>query len=123
MARKITIRIVGRKQGGEAWLEEACDMYLNRLKPTGLEVATEWYKTDAALLKVHQESMESSKYVPIVLLDPQGLRCTSEAFTENVYQWLEEGGSRLVFVIGGGTSARRAETNLCLSRTFRLILF
>jgi Predicted SPOUT methyltransferase len=105
MARKVTIRIVGRKQGGEAWLEEACDMYLTRLKPSGLEVGTEWYKNDAALIKVHKESLESlsSKYVPMVLLDPRGLRCSSESFTDHVYQWLEEGGSRLIFVIGGGT--------------------
>jgi Predicted SPOUT methyltransferase len=104
MGRKITIRIVGRKQGGEEWLEDACDMYLKRLKPTGFEVCTEWYKNDAALIKVQTETMESSltKYIPIVLLDPKGIRCTSELFTEYVYDWLEEGGSRLVIVIGGG---------------------
>jgi 23S rRNA (pseudouridine1915-N3)-methyltransferase len=104
MARKVTIRIVGRKQGGEAWLEEACDMYLARLKPSGLEIATEWYKNDAALVKVHKESLEgmASKFVPMVLLDPRGVRCSSETFTDHVYQWLEEGGSRLIFVIGGG---------------------
>lgn len=110
MARKITIRIVGRKQGGEEWLEDACDMYLKRLKPTGLEISTEWYKNDAALIKVHQESMELSKYIPIVLLDPRGFRCTSEAFTEYVYQWLQDGGSRLVFVIGGGRYPSEALT-------------
>lgn len=106
MGRKVTIRIVGRKQGGEEWLEEACDMYLQRLKPTGFEVYTEWYKSNDALLKVHHEqssSQTTSKHVPIVLLDPTGIRCTSESFTDKVYQWLEEGGSRLVFVVGGGT--------------------
>ena len=106
MGRKITIRIVGRKQGGEEWLEEACDMYLQRLKPTGFEVNTEWYKNNDALLKVHHEQSSSqasiSKHVPIVLLDPTGIRCTSESFTDKIYQWLEEGGSRLVFVVGGG---------------------
>ena len=105
MGRKITIRIVGRKQGGEEWLEEACDMYLKRLKPTGFEVFTEWYKTNDALLKVHYEqssSQATTKYVPTVLLDPTGIRCTSEALTDKIYQWLQEGGSRLVFVIGGG---------------------
>jgi 23S rRNA pseudoU1915 N3-methylase RlmH len=105
MGRKLTIRIVGRKQGGEEWLEEACDMYLKRLKPTGFEVCTEWYKSNDALLKVHNEQASSqapTKHVPIVLLDPTGLRCTSEALTDKIYQWLQEGGSRLVFVIGGG---------------------
>ena len=27
--------------------------------------------------------------------------CTSERFSEEMYKWLEEGGSRLTFVIGG----------------------
>ena len=106
LGRKVTVRIVGRKQGGEEWLEDACEMYLQRLKPTGWEVHTEWYKNNEALLKVHQEQSSSSssqsKYVPIVLLDPTGIRCTSESFSDKVYHWLQEGGSRLVFVIGGG---------------------
>lgn len=106
MGRKVTIRIVGRKQGGEEWLEEACEMYLKRLKPTGFEVSTEWFKTNDALLKVHHDQSSSqaqTKHVPIVLLDPTGIRCTSEVLTDKIYQWLQEGGSRLVFVIGGGT--------------------
>jgi Predicted SPOUT methyltransferase len=106
MGLKVTIRIVGRKQGGEKWLDDACDMYLKRLKPTGFEVVTEWYKNNAALVKVQTETSQSSltKYVPVVLLDPTGLHCTSEKFADYVYKWLEEGGCRLVFVIGGGTN-------------------
>jgi hypothetical protein len=110
MGRKITIRIVGRKQGSEDWLEDACDMYLQRLKPTGFEVITEWYKNNEALLKIHNEqhatttsNHNSNKNIPIVLLDPNGIRCTSESFTDHIYEWLQIGGSRLVFVIGGGT--------------------
>jgi Predicted SPOUT methyltransferase len=101
MGLKVTIRIVGRKQGGEAWLDEACDMYLTRLKPSGLEVATEWHKNDAALVKCVLADYD--KNAPVVLLDPVGTSCTSETLTDNMYRWLEEGGSRLVFVIGGGT--------------------
>ena len=37
----------------------------------------------------------------MILLDPLGKMCTSELFSEKMYQWLEEGGSRLTFVIGG----------------------
>jgi 23S rRNA (pseudouridine1915-N3)-methyltransferase len=107
MGRKIAIRIVGRKQGGEEWMENACEMYLQRLKPSGFEIHTEWYKTNDALIKVHQQDQVSisktSKYVPTVLLDPTGFRCTSEDFADKVYEWLQEGGSRLNFVIGGGT--------------------
>lgn len=101
MGLKITILIVGRKQGGETWLDEACDMYLTRLKPSGLEVATEWHKNDATLVKNVRADYERN--APVVLLDPMGKSCTSEKLTDSMYRWLEEGGSRLVFVIGGGT--------------------
>jgi Predicted SPOUT methyltransferase len=114
MGLKVTIRIVGRKQGGEEWLEEACDMYLTRLKqPSGLEVTTEWHKSDAALLK--GVAADCDKNVPVVLLDPLGSRMTSEKLADNIYQWLEKGGSRLVFVIGGGRfiPSKRATTVVC----------
>ena len=101
MGLKVTIRIVGRKQGGEDWLDKACDMYLTRLKPSGLEVNTEWHKNDAALVRGVRSDWE--KNAPVVLLDPIGKSCTSEKLTDKMYRWLEEGGSRLVFVIGGGT--------------------
>lgn len=114
MALQVTIRIVGRKQGGHDWLDDACDMYLTRLKPSGLQVNTEWYKTDAALLKSIAE--DGAKNTPVVLLDPSlGTPCTSETFANRVYQWLEVGGSRLVFVIGGGTCVRaRVSTVTCV---------
>lgn len=101
MALKVTIRIVGRKQGGEDWLEQACDMYLTRLKPSGVEAVTEWHKNDAALVKGVLADREKNS--PVVLLDPTGTSYTSEKLTQSMYRWLEEGGSRLVFVIGGGT--------------------
>ena len=36
-----------------------------------------------------------------MLLDPKGTTCTSEVFAEKVFEWLNQGGSRLSFVIGG----------------------
>ena len=38
----------------------------------------------------------------VYILDPCGKKYTSEALADDVYRWLEQGGSRLVFVIGGG---------------------
>lgn len=99
MGLKVTIRIVGRKTS-EQWLEDACDMYLKRLKPSGLEVETVWHKNDAALVKcVFSDYNKSS--ASVVLLDPTGKTPTSEKLADNIYRWLEDGGSRLVFVIGG----------------------
>lgn len=61
---------------------------------------TIWHKTDGELLKNVEGDVDKGHSV--VLLDPKGRKgVTSEEFTEDMYGWLEEGGSRLVFVIGG----------------------
>ena len=95
---KVSIRIVGRK-GSEKWLEQGCDMYLQRLRAANIEVSTEWHKTDAALCKSVQADRD--KQFAVVLLDPRGAKQTSESFSHGFYQLMEQGGSRLVYVIGG----------------------
>ncbi len=37
----------------------------------------------------------------VILLDPKGKSCTSEVFSVDLYRWLDVGGSRVAFVIGG----------------------
>lgn len=98
-AMKVTIRIVGRKKGAETWQEDACDMYLTRLKPSGLDVQTEWHKDNSALTKNVQSDYD--KNLPVILLDPTGAQYTSEKLSQNMYRWIENGGSRMTFVIGG----------------------
>ena len=96
---KVTIRIVGRKGGSEKWVEEGCDMYVKRLKPAGVELVTEWHKSNEALVKgVHSDW---NKNFPVVLLDPKGKKFSSENFSTEFYRLAEQGGSRLVYVIGG----------------------
>jgi Predicted SPOUT methyltransferase len=97
---KVNIRIVGRKQS-EKWIEEGCEMYETRMRANGVSVETTWHKDNAALIKNVQADW--TKQVPVVLLDPLGKSMTSETFTEKFYRWIEDGGSRLVLVIGGGT--------------------
>jgi len=46
-------------------------------------------------------SLDCNKGHSVVLLDPRGYCCSSEDFSTYLYKWLDEGGSRLVFVIGG----------------------
>lgn len=98
MGLKVAIRIVGRKSS-EKWLETACDMYLQRLRSANFEVDTMWHKNDDALIKGVSTDYENKHTV--VLLDPLGTTCTSEKLADKMYRWLEDGGSRLVFVIGG----------------------
>jgi 23S rRNA (pseudouridine1915-N3)-methyltransferase len=99
MGLKTTIRIVGRKSGSESWLEDACSMYETRLKPANIDVQTEWHKNDQSLTKGVQS--DYVRNVPVVMLDPRGKRFTSEQFTDDFYKWMEIGGSRMVFCIGG----------------------
>lgn len=114
-AIKVTIRIVGRKNR-EQWIEDGCDMYLQRLKPANIDLATEWHKTNDALVKGVQSDW--NKNVPVVLLDPKGKKCTSEKFSSDFYQLAERGGSRLAYVIGGVSflDAPYVETNAKCSR-------
>ena len=97
-AMKVNIRIVGRKTS-EPWLEEGVQMYETRLQSSNVQVETTWHKDNAALLK--GVNADQSKQHTIVLMDPLGKTTTSEVFADKLYDWLEEGGSRLCFVIGG----------------------
>lgn len=99
MGLEVKIRIVGRKNGGEKWLESSYSTYETRLRPTNLQVTTQWHKNDEELIKGIEN--DESKNHQVVLLDPLGKMSTSEVFSENMYRWLEDGGSRLTFVIGG----------------------
>jgi 23S rRNA (pseudouridine1915-N3)-methyltransferase len=99
MGMQIKIRIVGRKNGSEKWLEDSYKMYETRLRPSPLEVETIWHKHDQDLIKGVQGDV--IKNHAVVLLDPTGGKTTSEEFCENLYQWLDQGGSRMAFVIGG----------------------
>ena len=98
-AVKATIRIVGKKTS-DKWIEQGCQMYETRLRPNNIDLDTEWYKTNGALIKSVQSDMDKSS-TPTILLDPLGKPSTSEDFSKMFYQWVEQGGSRLVFVIGG----------------------
>lgn len=99
MGMDIKIRIVGRKNGSEAWLEDAYSMYETRLQPSLLDVSTVWHKNDDELTK--NVMTDAEKGHTVVLLDPTGKTYTSEKFSEAVFDWLDIGGSRLSFVIGG----------------------
>ena len=99
MGLEVKIRMVVRKNGGEKWLESAYSTYDTRLKSTNMKVSTQYHKNDTELIK-GVESDESKSHT-CILLDPLGKMCTSEIFSEKLYNWLQEGGSRLTFVIGG----------------------
>lgn len=99
MVCEVKIRIVGRKNGSEPWIEDGYKMYETRLRPSTVDLITIWHKNNDDLVK--NVLSEAEKGHTIVLLDPLGKKMTSEDFSDSMYKWLEIGGSRLTFVIGG----------------------
>ena len=93
---RVTIMIVGKKNAGLQWLEDGYATYEKRSRSNGVEVVTEWCKGNDEL--VGRCEKDKGK---VVLCDLGGRSLSSEKFSEKVYSWLEEGGSRVTFVIGG----------------------
>jgi 23S rRNA (pseudouridine1915-N3)-methyltransferase len=93
---KVEILIVGRSNHQEKWMEDAYGEYEKRLRPY-IGVTTTWMKEDTNLL-AHVAQRRGS---PVICLDETGEQLSSKAFAAAVYKWLEEGGSRCTFVIGG----------------------
>ena len=101
MGLEINIRIVGRKNSIEStsFLQESYNTYSKRLSSSSLDLKTTFHKSNAELVKNLQN--DSNKGYGIVCLDEKGKMYTSIQFSDCLYSWLEEYGSRLVFVIGG----------------------
>lgn len=101
MISSIKIRIVGKEVGSggsDGWLGDAYGMYETRLRGN-LDVETIWHKNDPAFAAALANDESKGHFV--VLLDPMGKTYTSENFAEKFYQWMDMGGSRLSFAIGG----------------------
>ena len=99
MGLEVKIRTVARKNGCEKWLEDSYNMYNMRLRSSNINVQTIWHKSNDDLIK--NVEGDTKKGHSIVLLDPIGKTYTSEKFSDVMYHLLEQGGSRLSFVIGG----------------------
>ena len=97
-ALKTTIRIVGKKNS-EKWIEEGCNVYQKRLQSANVDVTTEWHRSNDSLIKGVESDV--SKSFSVILLDPGARELSSEDLSSSFYKWMEEGGSRVVFVIGG----------------------
>lgn len=89
------IYIVGKKNGGEDWINDGCLEYEKRLKPT-MSITTHFLKSDEALI----EAVKNSRGT-VIALDENGKQFTSREFSKEVYKGLEEGGAHLNFCVGG----------------------
>lgn len=100
MKLEINIRIVARKNSIEStsFLQESYETYTKRMSST-VDLYTTFHKSNQDLIKGLQS--DAKKGYGIICLDEKGDMYTSIEFSEKMYKWLEEHGSRLVFVIGG----------------------
>jgi 23S rRNA (pseudouridine1915-N3)-methyltransferase len=94
---KVEIHLRGKRTGGEEWMNEAYMEYAKRLRPV-LALETVWHKTDQELEAAVAVAKEKA---PVICLDERGKQLTSMQLADCLYKKLEEGGSRLAFVIGG----------------------
>ncbi len=63
----IKIRIVGRKNGSEAWLEDAYSMYDTRLRPSPIDVVSSDKSDDFGCASTVVPSHEIDSFIIIVL--------------------------------------------------------
>ncbi|KAM3573833.1 hypothetical protein VYU27_004178 [Nannochloropsis oceanica] len=102
---QINIHIRGKRTGGEEYLNDAYLEYTKRLRPV-LELETIWHKTDEEL-----KAAVAKEKAPVICLDERGKQLPSLELADVLYKRLEEGGSRLVFVIGGAEGLPSALKN------------
>lgn len=90
------IFIVGKRNGGEEWIQSGSQEYEKRLSPV-MDIETTFLKSDDDLVKI-------SRYLKgtVFALDEHGKQYSSVEFADVLYEkGFREGGSRVNFLIGG----------------------
>lgn len=89
---KLKILSVGKTK--EAWLDQAIEEYVKRLKGV-VEFEFIWAKDNQQLITLAQKESH------IICLDPTGRQYTSEEFAQFFDEQCTKGGARLSIIIGG----------------------
>ncbi len=90
------VYIVGKRNGGEEWIQTGCNEYEKRLKPI-MSFETHFLKSDDELVKVSRQLKGS-----VFALDEHGKQYGSIDFTSLLYdKGFQEGGSQVNFIVGG----------------------
>jgi len=90
----LRLRILSVGKTKELWLEHGIEEYLKRLQNIA-SIDFIWAKNDEQLVTL------ALKESALICMDIGGKMMDSEAFSVFLHQHLQEGGSRLSFVIGG----------------------
>lgn len=91
------VRVVSVGKNKEKWLQQAIEIYVTRLRPV-LSLEFQLVKDDDALEAAWLKAQESE---PCIVLDENGQQYSSREFSHMLFDKIEEGGSRVTFVIGG----------------------
>jgi 23S rRNA (pseudouridine1915-N3)-methyltransferase len=91
----VNIMVVGKKNSVESYIQEGCDEYEKRLRPT-MKLQTHFLKDDEALVKAVGAAKGST-----FAMDENGQQYSSRAFSKQIFKSLEDGGATVNFVIGG----------------------
>lgn len=90
------IFIVGKRNGGEEWIQSGCEEYEKRLKPV-MDVTTVFLKSDEELIKTSRQLKGA-----VFALDETGKQYSSLDFTNVLYEkGFIVGGSQVNFLVGG----------------------
>ena len=89
---RITLLSVGRTPTG--WIHEGIESFLGRLKGN-LDIQSIWLKDDQQLCT----AIDKAGFC--VLLDETGRHYASVEFSQQLFRWIEQHGSRLTLVVGG----------------------
>lgn len=90
-----SIIVVGKKGAVEDWIQEGFSEYEKRLKPVN-KIQSIFLRDDEELIDVVKATKGT-----ILALDESGKQYDSKEFSKLVYTSLDEGKSKLSFIIGG----------------------
>ena len=121
------IRIISPGKIKEKWLQAGIQEYVKRLGRycrvsivTVSDMPDSWPQEKAMAAEAEQILKHIRSQDLVVLLDLKGRHMASEAFAKTLDQWMVQGGSEIVFVIGGSNGLdsslrERAQAAICLS--------
>jgi len=98
----VNVVSVGRASQKEAWAEIPVEEYQTRLKGSNaIDLELTYVRDNDALLRLLRNGQKKRLGCVIAMDEHCSAPSSSEKFADQLYTWLEIGGSRSTFVVGG----------------------
>ncbi|BAM81564.1 hypothetical protein, conserved [Cyanidioschyzon merolae strain 10D] len=107
LCARLHVTILAQGKSKFQWIEEGFREYTKRLAPF-VTVEQVWVRDEEALVKRTRQERASSSGQVVALDAQRGKVYTSEEFAEVFMRQMEQGGSRVTFVIGGASGLPQA---------------